>query len=293
MARSVTLHKTSVIGLREFNEDREEYCINLSLKGVENDKYCAADFFIICDGHGGDMVSDYAAPRLLEIMTDNKLSYPLSFTNVVKIFNQVQNEIKNHKQKIGNICGSTVLIVVRYVDKNSKQECIQVINLGDCRCVMNRDGFAIPLTKDHKPSWTEEKNRIRIVNSKRQVKEQIYFDQEDWRIRCLSVSRSLGDLDAVPYITHIPESFNYQLKANDKFIIMACDGLWDVIRSEEAVNFVVDHFTNNNINMYKIPHVYPDPRTADNKNIARKLAEYAIARGSTDNVSILIIFFNK
>ena len=89
-------------------------------------------------------------------------------------------------------------------------------------------------------------------------------------------------MDASPFVTHKPEIFKYNIKKSDKFIILACDGLWDVITNEEAIYFVLNKLNDidnlNNISGYS------------KNNISQSLAEHAIKNGSTDNVSIIIIF---
>lgn len=289
MLRLITLHKTSQIGLRETNEDVEGYMINLTEDGYAQDaRFAPIDFFIICDGHGGHEVSRYICPRVQKLMTNNNLKYPLDHDQILKIYDQVQNEIIHHPQQIGNGCGSTCLVVVRYMNKN--KECVQVVNLGDCRTVLSRRGIAQPLSKDHKPIWPDEKKRINEINKKYGTKQKIHFDCGDFRILDLSVSKSFGDLEAMPYLTHKPDNFYYTLKPFDEFIIIACDGLWDVLQSHEAVNFVRDHYVNNDVKFYQIQGYSPFDIKYQDNNIAKKLADYAIARGSTDNVSIMIVF---
>ena len=114
-----------------------------------------------------------------------------------------------------------------------------------------------------------------------------------WRIGDLSVSRAFGDLDNTPHVTHIPDNFNYQLKPDDEFIVMACDGVWDVLQNHDVVNFTRDHYHNNNVDLYDIYGKYPTQDIDQIHNIAKKLATYAIASGSTDNVSVIIIFFKS
>jgi protein phosphatase 2C len=191
---------------------------------------------------------------------------------------------------IADYCGCTALVTIRFMEQGIYN--LQVINLGDCRAVLSRKGLAIPLTKDHKPNWPDEKKRIDAVNQKHQKKNEIYNDNGDWRVGDLSVSRSFGDKDNTPQVTHIPDSYCYQLINDDEFIIMACDGVWDVMENHEATNFVRDHKNNNNIKCYNIPRKYP-PSGQNTNNISRMLAEFAIAKGSTDNVSVIVIFFEK
>lgn len=290
MPRSISLHKTSQCGLRESNEDVEKYHINLSTDGyIINTNYAPIDFFVICDGHGGSLVAEFVVPKLEKYLMRKGLVYPLTHNYICKVYNHIQQELVNDSRNIAKVCGCTALVVIRYLFNNYKEN-IQVINIGDCRAVLSKKGLAIPLNKDHKPFWSDEKHRIDMVNAKYHTNQRIHFDAGDWRIGDLSVSRSFGDLDNAPYVNHLPDTFHYQLEAADEFIIMACDGLWDVLQNHEAINFVRDHLDKNNIEYYEIPYKYPSNETASSNNIARKLASYAIARGSTDNVSILIIF---
>lgn len=290
MSSNIVLHKSSLCGRRPTNEDAEVYFINLS-NGSINSSYAPVDFFAICDGHGGSEVSEFVSAELKRYLTNRNITYPLQTHKINGIYDSIQKKLINHPKKIADGCGSTALVLVRYFDSRTNQYGIQVINSGDCRAVLSRNGLAIPLTKDHKPFWSDERRRIDMVNKKHSMNNQIEFLDGDWRIGDLSVSRSFGDLDNTPHVTHIPESFCYELMAEDEFVIMACDGLWDVMENHEAVNFVRDHLTNNHIDLYEIPGKYPTTESIKKKNISRKLADYAIAMGSGDNVSVFIIFF--
>lgn len=291
-------HIVSKCGLRDSNEDVERYLLNLSPEGyVVKNRYAAADFFVICDGHGGKEVADFIAPNLekyfMEQTSKYPLKYPLSIKYIKTVYNTLQAKLCEHSKHIAKYCGCTALVVVIYLDSRNERN-VQVINIGDCRAVLSRGGLAMPLSIDHKPSWPDEKIRIDGVNLKHNTNKQVTFTGGDFRIGDLSVSRAFGDLDNTPHVTHTPDIYNYRLTSIDEFIIIACDGVWDVLRNEEAINFVRDHRTDNHIKLYNIKNVYPPTtKSYNSKNIAEKLADYAIARGSTDNVSIIIVFLNN
>jgi len=146
---------------------------------------------------------------------------------------------------------------------------------------LSRNNIAVPLTKDHKPHWPEEKKRIEALGG------QIYFDGGDWRIKDLSVSKSFGDLDSVPYVTHKPDIFKYKLSESEEFIVLACDGLWDVMTNQDVVNFILQNKPKNlKKDSDKITHC----KATVSGNLAKKLADYAIEIGSTDNITVIIIF---
>jgi serine/threonine protein phosphatase PrpC len=86
------------------------------------------------------------------------------------------------------------------------------------------------------------------------------------------LSRAFGDGDNMPYVTHVPDVFYNKITPNTKYIIMACDGLWDVINNNELFSLI-----------YKIKK--------KSKNIAIGLANEALARKSTDNISVIVMEF--
>lgn len=113
-----------------------------------------------------------------------------------------------------------------------------VANAGDSRCVLSSQGKAIDMSSDHKPDNIEENERI--LNAGGHV--------ENGRVMGnLNLSRSIGDLDfkanrALPahmqMIISMPDISFQHLTENDDFLILACDGIWDVFTSQQAVDLV-------------------------------------------------------
>ena len=95
----------------------------------------------------------------------------------------------------------------------------------------------------------------------------------------LAVSRAIGDnmfkdldINKSPLIS-TPEIHEFILSKNDKFIVIACDGLWDVMTNEEVKNYI-----NNLYNKF------------DLNTIAKKIVEHAIYNlHSSDNVTVFIV----
>jgi len=92
----------------------------------------------------------------------------------------------------------------------------------------------------------------------------------------LAVSRALGDADfknTLPVVSNCPEISEMLLQESDEFVVMGCDGLWDVMTSQEAVDFV---------------RVRIKQGIALEK-ISSELVQYSINdRRSMDNVSVII-----
>lgn len=270
------VHTTSLIGKRDSNED--QHVVIKNMDGGDSTKH-KINYFAVYDGHGGKKVSKYLKDNLAGYFVRKSVKYHPGTTPqgkytkyINKVYDIIQKKFTVKSKHISEHCGSTALVVIQYPSKSGSG--IYVINLGDCRVVLcNKYNIGQQLTKDHKPNAYEERIRIESLGGV------IKFDG-DYRIDGLSVSRVFGDLDARDYITNVPEIFKYSVSKTDKFMILACDGLWDVLSNQDATDFVLAHMTDK----------LGDQTGSSSKNIAKKLAEYAIERGSFDNVSVIIVF---
>jgi serine/threonine protein phosphatase PrpC len=264
----MNVHSFSLKGKRDQNEDRHDVILNSNNKdkSIKN-----VNFFGVYDGHGGKDVSTYIKNNLSKFFVNKKVEYPLSKTYVNNVYDNIQKSLE--KYSFAYKSGSTCTTVVQFKD-NAGCDYLNVMNTGDSRCMLCRDNFGIPLTKDHKPHWPEEKSRISQLGGK------VVYDGFDWRVKDLSVSRAFGDLDARPFLTHSPDIYRYKLDKNDKFIVLACDGLWDVMQNCDVANFVLSNCYDSSTKK----------RINKNVNAAKMLAEYAIKKGSTDNVSVIVAF---
>lgn len=264
------VHQISITGLRDQNEDKHDVILNSNNK---NKSINNVDFFAVYDGHGGKEVSAYIHNILPKYMLHKKIKYPLSKLSVINMYDSIQNSLR--KYNFAKNTGSTCLAAVCFSNNNAKY--INILNTGDSRCILCRDNAAIPLTKDHKPMWPEERNRINQLGGR------IVYDGFDWRVKDLSVSRAFGDLDAAPYLSHRPDMFRYRIDdKSDKFIVLACDGLWDVMSNSDVVNYILLNFYDNTTKK----------RINVTENVAKQLAEYALKKGSTDNITAIVVFLN-
>jgi serine/threonine protein phosphatase PrpC len=262
--------QTSLIGKRESNEDQHEVILN------EKEKI---NFFSIYDGHGGNKVSKFLKNTMSQFFINKKIVYPISDAYINTVFSYLQKKLESNHKDFAQNSGSTCLIIIIYTNKSDKQ-IVNVLNVGDSRAVICTNNLAIPLTRDHKPDWPDERSRITQCGGASRIS----FDGYDYRINDLSVSRAFGDIESTPYVTHLPDIFKYKITKNDKFIVMACDGLWDVLSNETVINFVLNNIKQNVNNKENVQ--FEDNR----KNVAKNLAEYAIQKGSMDNITIIIIF---
>lgn len=271
----------SRIGIRPQNEDSIDIICNLdgTNKNLININYCS-----IFDGHGGGEISKTLSdPKKINISkylcnkSSNIANSSFKNKDIIQLFSYIQEKLKNDYIK-SNTMGSTALISLIYPYHNKFQ--LKIINLGDSRIIAcNEKNMALPLSVDHKPNTYGEKKRI--LQQGGIIK---YQKNDDPRINGMSVSRAFGDLDN-KFISQKPDIFTYKLN-NIKFIIMGCDGVWDVIGNQEAVDFVLEKMDELKQQGKKIA----DFRGKSEYNIAEKLTQYALDKGTGDNISIIIIF---
>lgn len=137
----------------------------------------------------------------------------------------------------GRDSGCTAILAL--YQRTRKQ--IMAANIGDSRCVVSRSGLAIGLSEDHKPEDAIELKRI--VNAGG-------FLTNDGRVKGgLNLSRAFGDHQYKTndklelkdqMISAFPDMKCHDVRDEDEFMILACDGIWNVMTNQEAVDFVRD-----------------------------------------------------
>jgi len=237
----------------------------------------AVSYYGVYDGHGGRE----AALLCQELLHKNIIMNP-SFqtleedkieTAIKNGFSTTDKQILETSQNESWKSGSTVVISI--LIKNL----LYIANCGDSEAVLgkrNENGTheAILLSKKHKPTDQEEKDRIKKAGG------HVVFGRV---MGSLAVARALGDRDfkfpfnkaegdfvsAEPYVTKIP------IEPEDDFLIVSCDGLWDKLSYESAVEFVAKCR-----NQGKSP-----------EETAQLLVKDSLERGTLDNVTAIIVYF--
>ena len=114
---------------------------------------------------------------------------------------------------------------------------IYCANAGDSRGVLSQKKIALDLSIDHKPDLPSERSRVLKAG----------HIVDDGRVDgIIAISRAIGDWEykdpkkdaAKMAVSSYPEVKIVEIKADTEFIICACDGIWDCMTSQEAVNFV-------------------------------------------------------
>lgn len=257
----MNVYFTSEKGLRKTNEDAHNILI-------ENN----VEYYAIYDGHGGDFTSSILSKFIHRFFMKEYVINKLTDKYINAVFRTMQKILKTHFENGATHTGSTCLMAMKATNNNS----FTVVNLGDSRCIICRNNLAMQITKDHKPNWPEERHRIECLGGK------IINDDSDWRIMRLSVSRSFGDIYANPYVSYMPDIFRFNVSRDDKFMVMGCDGLWDALSNNDVVNFVLE----------KCYDFSLQNRINHDLNIAEMLAKEAMHNGSTDNITVIVVFFH-
>ncbi|XVF88625.1 hypothetical protein PTKIN_Ptkin19aG0065900 [Pterospermum kingtungense] len=279
---------TSVIGRRREMEDAVAVIPEFMSRTCDHVGGCTATgsttssqispihLFGVYDGHGGSQVAKFCAERMHGVIAEEweremvdssgwQRTWEVAFSTS---FERVDNEVLT-AEVAPDMVGSTAVVVVL-------SGC-QIItsNCGDSRAVLCRGTETIPLTVDQKPDRQDELMRIereggRVIN---------------WNgarvFGVLAMSRAIGDHYLRPWIIPVPEITFTARTDEDECLILASDGLWDVMTNEEAGE-VARHLLRRRRSLMA-DGVSPAQAVADN------LTDIAIARNSSDNISIIVV----
>ena len=217
--------------------------------------------FCIFDGHGGDFVAKYLKENFASNLHKNiKINFSLNFRNILKAsIESIDKEFEKFRE--AENCGSTGTIVV--LDNNF----IYCANVGDSKCFyINNKNNAFQLTEDHNCSNQKEREELK--------KKGIMIFQN--RVfGSLSLTRTFGDtelkkdgIECNPYIKKILVD-----KEEVKYIIIASDGICDVVSKEKLEEFS------------------KELKSGTSEELCNNLVDYAMNNGSNDNISCIVLRF--
>lgn len=204
----------------------------------------------VFDGHGGKDVSNYTAKVFVKELracshfaTGN---FPEALTTTFLRIDEllrtpaVKSELARGSSDSGDgdyiVSNSGCTAVVALIHNND----LYVANAGDSRCVLAVGGRSVQMSFDHKPDHSVESQRISRAGG---------YVVEGRVMGNLNLSRSLGDLtykdnrDLPPQeqmITANPDIKSATITEDTDFIVLACDGVWDVMTCEQCVQFIYE-----------------------------------------------------
>ena len=255
---------------RDYNEDRVSIVININkpVNYSKNIPWPKASFFAVFDGHGGNGCADFLRDNLLKLICNNNF-FPKDIEKAINYgFEEVDKLFLETTLKDGKIIdnsGSCALILLIIENK------LYIANVGDSRSIISMKNGLIrkDVTRDHKPNYPYEKERI-ISNGGKiyQTKSPLNLNENEDETHCteeennnednllllgpfrvqpggLSVSRTIGDPLAKlvkfkgnpKVIISKPDIYCYDLEKDDvDFVILGCDGIYDHLSSKDVFN---------------------------------------------------------
>ncbi|KAM0905441.1 hypothetical protein ACQ4PT_017365 [Festuca glaucescens] len=238
--------------------DMEDY--HVAEYKYENDHELG--LFAIYDGHLGDTVSSFLKANLF----NNILKEPLLWTNpqeaIKNAYGSTNKYILENSKQLGP--GGSTAVTAIVVDGRD----MWVANIGDSRAVVCERGTAIQVSVDHEPHTADERKRI-----EKQGGFVSTFPGDVPRVNGqLAVARAFGDESLKAHLSSEPDFKHVPINSSIEFVILASDGLWKVVKNQEAVDLVKS---------------IKDPQTA-----AKRLTSEALDRMTKDDISCIVIRFH-
>ncbi|CBI35919.3 unnamed protein product, partial [Vitis vinifera] len=243
-------------------------------------------FFGVYDGHGGSQVANYCRDRIhlalaeeigsiKDDVEDNRHGlWENAFTSC---FQKVDDEIGGEPIAPETV-GSTAVVALICSSH------IIIANCGDSRAVLCRGKEPIALSIDHRPNREDEYARIEASGGK-------VIQWNGHRVfGVLAMSRSIGDRYLKPWIIPEPEVMMVPRAREDDCLILASDGLWDVMTNEEVCEvarrrILLWHKKNGVASLVERGKgIDPAAQAA-----AEYLSMLAIQKGSKDNISVIVV----
>lgn len=240
----------TVQGGRPYQEDRHS-----ERKGLGAKDSCLYGVF---DGHGGHNAAEFCRSNMIDnVLADSEFLEDVPGA-LYRAFMKTDADFVEYGKRRGVVDGTTAVVVAIHNNK------IHVANAGDSRAILiQRGGKVKSLSFDHKPSREDEGKRIRDLGGR-----VIFWGR--WRVEgILAVSRGIGDVRLKPYVTSEPEITVKSIDDNDLYIVVASDGLWDVMQNDEVGRLVSS--------------------CKDFTKVARALCDEATLLGSTDNITVQVV----
>ncbi|KAJ7960155.1 Protein phosphatase 2C-like protein [Quillaja saponaria] len=283
---------TSVCGRRREMEDavsvHPSFCHD---QNIGNDFH----FYGLFDGHGCSHVATMCKDKLHEIVKEEVergegLEWEDAMENsFVRMDEEVTNWTKGEQSSSCrcelqtphcDAVGSTAVVAVVTPDK------VVVSNCGDSRAVLCRNGVAVPLSSDHKPDRPDELLRVEAAGGR-----VIYWDGPRV-LGVLAMSRAIGDNYLKPYVIPEPEVTVTNRTAEDECLILASDGLWDVVSNDTACGVVrmclrAQKTMSPGSDVVEGCAAESSDKACSDASIL--LTKLALARHSTDNVSVVVV----
>ena len=290
-------YNSSMGNVRDYNEDTIT-ATKLVLDNTDKDDKSNVYFFGLYDGHGGKGCSYYLKDYMHQNIKEfSELGVKLGINETEENFKREEgiNENGEIKDSSGS-CGIILMI--------KDHKCI-IANVGDSRMVIFKNGKIFFTTEDHKPDSPVEKKRIEQAGGKIYQTPSLFplFQngkqiEIPWRVLPgrLSVSRTFGDIEAKDekfggmknVVVALPDIKELEINDEYNFIVIGCDGIFDVLTNEELLECVKIVLKEKKMTEY----INDDDVHELCGEFAAMIIKSALAKDSFDNVSCIVIAIN-
>ncbi len=213
-------------------------------------------FFGVFDGHSGRRACEYARDNLPR-QVHTELSKAEPDEALRRAFLKTDEEFLKIANKEGLGDGSTAITAL------VRGRTLWVANAGDARAILVSGSTAIAMSEDHKPNRESERRRITQAGGT------VTF-MGCWRVNgVLATSRGFGDRELKKVVSAEPEIRHRTLMEGDDYLVLASDGIWDVLSNQIVAEIVA--------------------RSGGCRAAASAVTEEALRRGSMDNVTAVVI----
>lgn len=190
-------------------------------------------FFAVFDGHGGSTVAKYAGKHVHERLKSEADYQKKDYKAALKrAFLGTDDDLRADPAFFHDPSGCTAVAALLTSNK------ILVANAGDSRSVMSVKGAVKELSFDHKPQNPAETSRITAAGG------YVEYNRVNGN---LALSRAIGDFEfkqnyaiqpEQQIVTSDPEITEHDLGDEDEFLVLACDGIWDCLSSQQVIDVV-------------------------------------------------------
>ena len=229
--------------------------------------------FAVYDGHGGRFVAEYLRTHLHDVIERELLDKRDRSVEECLKSSFIATDIECSRTGEAASGATAILCIVR---EQGPRRYVYTANCGDARAVLCHDGKAVRLSMDHKATDEPEKRRVESAGG---------FVVRKRVMGVLAVARAFGDFAFKKFVTPEPFTSTTKLNAASHFLVIACDGVWDVLEDQEAVDIVREHVRPK----APAPSGTP-PAAAAMRSAGERIVRESLRRGSTDNVTCLVVF---
>lgn len=211
----------------------DSHIVDLNISDDEKEHLA---YYCVFDGHGGSSVAQFCGSQFSKILQKQDAFKKKSYNEaLIQSFIATDEELLKDPVLANDHsgCTATTLLISKL------QNVMICANSGDSRTVLSRNHIAKALSYDHKPTLKSEYSRIVTADG---------FVEMDRVNGNLALSRAIGDFefksnpDLAPHeqiVTCVPDLIEHTIDYNsDEFVILACDGIWDCLTSQDCVDLV-------------------------------------------------------